>query len=107
MNGVYKELKIGDKTEHGNIVRSERIRELQLFCQHYYDSLSEVLLIINKNYGWIWETIPDARIDELRLFLSNFAKCRYKLIDPELYKKVRAHCNKNKLAYPYGYLDNE
>ena len=105
--GVYKNLNIEDGTPHGKLVRdSDNTKRLQQFAEYSgYSDMGEVLIMINKQYGYIWETIPSHKFDEIRIYLKNWIKSRYKIIDLELYNKVRNHCFKNKLPLPYGFFD--
>lgn len=62
----------------------------------------EIVIMLAKNYGWTWSTIPIDRIDEAAQFIKTMWHRRYLIIDPELYNSVR---NNDALYTTTGYPD--
>jgi hypothetical protein len=66
----------------------KKVGEIQSIAENSLCPIGGCLLMINANYGYTWDTIPWGRFDEIKEFVRNNTKDRYKLIDPEFHKKL-------------------
>jgi hypothetical protein len=67
----------------------EKIRAIHEAGKKQYLYPSEMIIMINRNYGYkTWRQIPWGRMEEMREFIINNAKNCLKIIDPDLAGKL-------------------
>jgi len=66
----------------------ENLIELQNVCRKKHLDLGESLLIMNRTYGWTWETAPDKELETLKqFFIHNWFHC-FAILEPERHEQI-------------------
>jgi hypothetical protein len=60
-----------------------KLREIQNYCKNRYVDLGEAVVLINKTFGYIWDTIPFGKIDEILEWFQNNWFRGYAIMDSE------------------------
>lgn len=69
--------------------KKENLKKLQDWAKKRGFFVGEVLLLINRAFGYSWETIPDDKFNDVTKFINVVWNYRYKIIEPEFYRKCR------------------
>lgn len=109
----------GDYTPHGRAYRDFSFTRIVEWCkgldhetmfdgtkQAVKRSKEELLLLINRAYGYIWQTIPPERVDEICTWIESGAwDSRYMWTCPDLYQSCRSLIPKEEWEKGCGWLD--
>lgn len=81
----------GYREPHNTLFR-QRIKNIQYVAEQHGISACELLVMVNRNNGWVWDTIPWGKFDDIIqmvcTFTSNGASA-YQVIDRDFYSAVR------------------
>jgi len=67
-----------------------KITDLQKCAEEHNLFTGEALIMINKNYGYVWDTIPYGKFGELKQFLCNHAGDeKYRFLNPRIFEELK------------------
>lgn len=69
---------------------SQRLKSIQLFCENKHVDLGEALIMINKTFGWVWDTIPYCKLEEVKQWFENNWFRVHQILEPEKHAAILA-----------------
>jgi len=67
---------------------ANKLNEIQDICKNKYLDLGEALLMLNKSFGYIWDTIPFGKMDEIKQWFINNWFRNYQILEPEKHEQI-------------------
>lgn len=61
----------------------KKLADIQKTAFDNFIDPAELLIMISRNYGWIWETIPWGRLDEVKIWCKNNWWRHCQMLNPE------------------------
>jgi hypothetical protein len=69
-------------------MNAENLKDLLTVCHNKHVCTGETLLVINRMWGFTFETLPDSRLEDTKTWMLNNWFRVYAVLEPERHEKI-------------------